>query len=362
MLSFQNDKDDKKGASVQYLTLTGPSRHLIRHPKEQQFRCVERIKQFISVRELKATGEKKSTTVNIFDGKYWLVIPPSETQIDCSHPLTHQEMQSFSSDDSYFELCQKLIRVFDMFIDSAGLLKMPHEQLAESIGGSLEEYFNHFSDPLVLYKRNMKFFLDHNLPVRVVVEHQKFLSGLRALVAESAINIHEIQIYCEEYFQQVSQENPRTEILRYFNEYVRPITQHCRARMIYVESSRNHEKTLIAAKEKSDQAVILYKQKNFIEATALFKATLVLCVECYTQDAEQFRSIFWNLGRSLQESKKPTEALSWFEQALKAYELYTDNSLEVNKDKIEKIKKAIQECQTALAETEVHAGLAALTA
>ncbi len=315
---------------------------LIHHPDEQKFLSVQKIQQIIGVNAKFITKQAKNKNFYIFDGRAWEPMDEAELEVDVSHPLTKEEMNSISKEEPYIVIAGRAAGIVEHLKN-----RIPYTTSSQELGIQvafyLEGYLNNY-DYVLLFNRNLKDTINssHNCPRSK--EDKIFKDNINQAVNQGGDTFNEVQSLCKLY----EDNSPDTDFKKNVMEEITTFSRHYQERKYYDCLKQEYKEIEKQALLLSKNSSILYKQGNFAEAAQTLVKSITLYTYCSSKDHPSLATLYFNCGKAYQQQGQYEPAAFFLETSLILRQQFTKPRPYAE---IETTKKALKECQAQISNT-----------
>ena len=309
---------------------------ILHHPEEDRFSCVQIIEQFIGVDALLQGYKRSRKTFLIYDGSF-CSIEASNLDVDTGHPCTQSEMAKFGKGTPLIVIARALGEIIDS-LRAKTLIVGETVQLAFDIAPFIEDYLNQ-NNAIRILKSNIIDLLDNVFPQSS--EDMSFAICLSERLANEATGYQELVGLFRDYMKRDTTETVfKKQFIDEFNDF----SKHYQRRQEINERKANQAKQKGVVSQQVSIATQHYREKNYVDASALFQNVLQLQLFYSVNCGHDLGTAAYNLGRSLFQQAKFEEAIYFYQSSIEFGK--TVNSIPQKN----KIQNAILECQEKIEE------------
>ena len=336
IVSITEDRKNEIHPQVKKLAADQNIDNLLFHPQEEKFKTVQVIEQIIGVIAESKTREIREKTLNIFNGLCWEPVPEGELKVDTQEHRTQLEMKNFQSDDHYFLISRKILKIIEAMKKEDIPIVGEGKDIADTMACHFEDYFNHY-DAELIFKRNVEALLNWKESLPICFQDNQFRQVIDKLIEEKS-PVAEIKKAMDE-FKKAKGESTQFKFdnLGELDSFY----LHYQDRMTSKKQYQQSKEFLQSAFKKSRYGKKEFDNKNYSAAANLFLETLrEVTFSCLKND-KLLATTYYNCGRSLQLLGELSKAKFFMEIALtlKKQEQVLDMHY------IKKIQSALQNCQ-----------------
>lgn len=276
-VSFLNQENVDIHPKIRKYPRSQRPQNLIHQPDEQFFNAVHKIEQIIGMKARAETGNPRIKKQCIFDGQAWEPIPEEELKVDCTHPITQQEMAFFKKEDPYITMSEKLAGV----VNNAAKVVTIMDNMANmriSVAVFLEAYLNGYDFEL-LFKQNMLDTLNNYQPKSQ--KDKEFHQYMRKLFKFSQPQFNEVEKYINDYKENAPPTEFKEKVLGECND----LSQHYASRKYYHTLTEKNKMDHNQAISLSREGINKHQAGDYQAAANLFLDAIKLLTRHSTKES-----------------------------------------------------------------------------